>query len=52
LATSINNFEQIDSREQLVFLEREYEDVARRALSNGEYFPGFFLCLLRREQHE
>lgn len=47
-ATSINDFGTIEPRERLCALEREYERRAREELRKGEYFPGFFLCLLQK----
>lgn len=48
LSTSINRFEPIDDIEDVLAEETAYEDMSRKWLSEGRYFPGFFVFLVRK----
>jgi hypothetical protein len=49
-STSINRFAPIpiDVRE-LIQQEKALEEVGRKALADGRYFPGFFVFMARRK---
>jgi len=46
--TSINQFEDFETEAELFEREVEYEQVSRRWLAEGKYFPGFFTALYRK----
>lgn len=47
-STSTNRFGPIPERSQLIAGEKELENVARVALAEGRYLPGFFVFMARR----
>lgn len=47
VSTSINKFQPIRSRDEIVDLERSFEAVSLGAISEGRYFPGFFVVLAK-----
>jgi hypothetical protein len=49
ISTSINKFQPITSHAALEEKEREYAEVSKRALTDGRYFPGFFVVLARNQ---
>ena len=48
VATSINRFAPVDDLDAVLALEPEYEALGAKRLKAGQYFPGFFVALLRR----
>lgn len=46
--TSMNHFEAMPTRSELMAQEEELENIGRSALAEGRYFPGFFLFMARR----
>lgn len=48
VSTSINRFEPIHDIEDVLAEETAYEDLSRKWLSEGRYFPGFFVFLVRK----
>jgi hypothetical protein len=47
-ATSINHFKQIGEPTRLYAQEQRYEHLAKAALRQGRYFPGFFVIWAQR----
>jgi len=48
VSTSINQFAEIRSLADLLEEEHHYTEVAKKKLSQGKYFPGFFAFLARK----
>jgi len=48
VSTSLNRFQPIQSVDQLIAEESQYEDIARQRLKENKYFPGFFVFLARK----
>jgi SAM-dependent methyltransferase len=48
VSASTNNFAPFSSPEALYELEPGFEDLARKRLAEGAYFPGFFVALFTR----
>lgn len=49
VSTSINRFEPIESTQALIEEEKTYEELARKRLSEGQYFTGFYVFLAQRQ---
>ena len=49
VSTSINGFAPIADLQQVLALEPAFETVGMQRLAAGQYFPGFFLFLARKE---
>ena len=50
VSASTNNFAPFGSPQELYDLEPGFEDLARRRLTEGKYFPGFFVALFTRSR--
>lgn len=48
VSTSINRFGPPPKRETLPAMEKQLEQVGRKALAEGRYYPGFFVFMARR----
>lgn len=48
VSASTNNFAPFSSPRELYEMEPGFEDLARRRLKEGKYFPGFFVALFTR----
>jgi len=46
--TSINQFQDFETEAELFDREVEYEQISRRWLAEGRYFPGFFTALYKK----
>jgi hypothetical protein len=49
LATSINNFAPIVDLPALLEAEQQLDKASREAIARGEYYPGFFVFLARKD---
>jgi len=48
ISTSINHFKKSNNLEDLFEIEKSYEELSKQRLKERKYFPGFFLCLLKK----
>lgn len=48
-STSINKFKPFNSQNELYEIEKEYFEIGKQRLSEGKYFPGFFVLLTKKK---